>query len=624
MIPFTFGPSGKQLVGIHHAPAPARALGAGVVLCNPIGYEAMCAHRAYRHLARRLAADGFDVLRFDYYGTGDSSGPNDEPSRLRAWLDSIRAAVDELRAIAGVSSVDLFGVRLGGTLAVLAAGGRRDIRSLVLWAPPISGRAYVRQARALQMLQGGGSPVQSAADADRAPALGYPFDAPTLRELSAIDLLALRDRVAERALVLPRDDLPAGEKELAAHLKDCGIETEFRAVTGYARMMDHPETADVPTAALDAIAVWLRPPGERVVPGRPPSRIRPAVLTAWSQPPRRAVREEALTFGDGDRLVGILAERDGAASVGTPAVVFLNAGANHRVGPNRLYVSLARELAARGYPAFRFDVGGLGDGGLAPGMTENQVYSKASVADVQAALTFLTNIRRVQRFVLVGICSGGFLAFHTSHLDVRIVGQVVINSQTFEWRKGDSLQLSLRRNYKSTRYYLQALRRPAVWRIALRGKLDVRGVARTLRRRATTKVSLRLRNLASRLRGLPEQRTDVERVFREVSSRGVRSLLVYSSNDGGLDMIEEHLGSGARSMRAYPTFRLEIVDGADHTFTPPEAQCRLNDLIVRFVESAWPADAPVPVDLVANLHHATSDSSDTYPETEALTAAPYR
>jgi pimeloyl-ACP methyl ester carboxylesterase len=576
--PVVFGPAGRQLMGIYHAAEPDVALGTGVVLCNPLGYEAMCAHRTYRHLARRLAAAGFDVLRFDYQGTGDSSGRNDEPHRVRAWLDSIGAAIDELRAVAGVTSVDLFGVRLGATLAALAAGERRDIRGIVLWAPAVSGRAYVREHRALQMLKRGtGLSAQVGQD------IGDLLE-PALREMSAMSLLALRDRFVERALILPRDDLPTVEKQLALHLEGCGVETELRAEPGYARMMDHPETAVVPSPTLDAIVAWLRRPAgvtpRRVVDGNPP-----AVLATWSHDPRHAVREEALSFGAGRRLFGILTEGEELRGART-AVVFLNAGANHRVGPNRLYVSLARDLAARGYPAFRFDAGGLGDGAPSPGMAENRIYSKDSVADVKAAMTFLTSIRDVQRFVLVGICSGGFLAFHTSAVDDRVAAQIVINPQTFEWKQGDPIELSIKKSYKSTRYYLRALWRPSVWTLALRGALDVRGVMGAVRRRSASRAAVRLRGLMARWRGLPEPRNEVERTLRDVSARGARSLLVFSSNDGGLDMIEQHLGGGASSMDGDANFRLEIVDGADHTFTQKDAQDRLRTLITRFVEAS--------------------------------------
>ncbi len=587
MIPVVFGPSTKQLMGLYNAPAPEVAFAGSVVLCNPLGYEAMCANRTYRHLAERLATAGFHVLRFDYHGTGDSSGRSDEPDRVRAWLDSISAAVDELRAIVGVTCVDLVGVRLGATLAMLAAGERRDIRGLVLWAPVVSGRGYARELRALHGLtRSDARAVEHAPPEEDGQAGGDPFELTVLRELSAVNLLAQRGRLANRALVLPRDDLPTAEERLAVHLRECEVETEFRAEAGYARMVDHPETAVVPSAALDAIVSWLRPTEPSPVQRLPADRARPRVLAAWSHAPRRAVLEEALSFGDGNRLFGILTERE-RPSGGRTAVVFLNAGANHRVGPNRLYVSLARDLAARGYPAFRFDVGGLGDGMAAPGRMENEVYSKDSVADVQAAMTFLTSIRGVQRFVLVGICSGGFLAFHTAAEDTRVAGQIVINPQTFEWKRGDTLKLSVKKGYKSTRYYLQALTRPSVWMLALRGKLDVRGVASALRGRSVARAAVRLRGLAARWCGLPEPRTEIARVFRAVSDRGVQSLLVFSANDGGLDMIERHLGDGANSMQEYANFRLEIVDGADHTFTRSEAQDRLRELVSRFVEGSW-------------------------------------
>ena len=611
MIPVVFGANGKQLLGILHAAAPDVALGAGVVLCNPLGYEAMCAHRTYRHLARRFAEAGFDVLRFDYQGTGDSSGRSDEPDRLRAWIDSVGAAVDELRALTGATAIDLCGVRFGATLAALAAAERRDVRGLVLWAPAVSGRAYVREIRALRMLTGNrGRDAPREEDGQDA---GDHVES-ALRELSAVSLLKLRGRFAERALVLPRDDLPIGEKQLASHLRECGLETELRAEPGYARMMDHPETSVVPSATLDSIVAWLRGPEARIAARREVRRVSSAVLAAWSHAPRRLLREEAMSFGEGDRLFGILTEREEARGART-AVLFLNAGANHRVGPNRLHVSLARGLAARGYPAFRFDAGGLGDGYPAPGKAENRVYSKDSVADVKTAMTFLTRIRGVERFVLVGICSGGFLTFHTSADDSRVSGQIMINPQTFDWKEGDPVLVSTKQSFKSTRYYLEALWRPEVWTLALRGEVDLRGIAGALRRRSTAKATARLRRVLARWRGLPEPRSDVERVFRAASERGVRSLLVFSANDGGLDMIEQHLGNRASNMRGHDKFQLEIVEGADHTFTQRDAQDRLSALVTRFVEICAADAAPPrePAHRTLTLHHLAGPGTPPSP-----------
>jgi pimeloyl-ACP methyl ester carboxylesterase len=200
--PVVFGPADAQLFGLHHAPDPEVARGTGVVLCNPLGDEAMCVHRTYRYLAERLAAAGFPTLRFDYHGTGDSSGEDDDPDRVRAWLESIDASVEELRAAAGLHAVALVGVRFGATLAAMAAARRRDVESVVLWAPCTSGRAYLRELRAFQMLK-------------EHKGQGTRFDETTVDGLMAIDLLARRERIAARALVVPRDDVPDGGERLA-------------------------------------------------------------------------------------------------------------------------------------------------------------------------------------------------------------------------------------------------------------------------------------------------------------------------------------------------------------------------------------------------------------------------
>jgi len=62
------------------------------LICQPVGHEYVNSHRALRHLAARLAEAGFPVLRFDYYGCGDSSG-NSEDASVAQWLKDISAAV---------------------------------------------------------------------------------------------------------------------------------------------------------------------------------------------------------------------------------------------------------------------------------------------------------------------------------------------------------------------------------------------------------------------------------------------------------------------------------------------------------------------------------------------------
>ena len=59
----------------------------------------MSAYATFRILAEQIAALGFDVLRLDYDGTGNSSGDYDEPDRAGAWLRSVALTIHEARRL---------------------------------------------------------------------------------------------------------------------------------------------------------------------------------------------------------------------------------------------------------------------------------------------------------------------------------------------------------------------------------------------------------------------------------------------------------------------------------------------------------------------------------------------
>jgi hypothetical protein len=71
------------------------------------------------------------------------------------------------------------------------------------------------------------------------------------------------------------------------------------------------------------------------------------------------MNEEAVLIGGS--LVGILSRPPAGVDPAMPGVLLLNAGRIHRVGPNRLYVAIARRLAAMGFAVCRFDLSGIGD-----------------------------------------------------------------------------------------------------------------------------------------------------------------------------------------------------------------------------------------------------------------------
>lgn len=140
------------------------------------------------------------------------------------------------------------------------------------------------------------------------------------------------------------------------------------------------------------------------------------------------MKERVYTFGTDQVLMGVLCE-PAVARPGAPAIVVSNVGLNPRSGPNRLWVSLARSLAAQGFTTLRFDLNGLGDS--LPRRDARGDFERA-VVDMGEALDFLEKKRGISRFVVVGMCSGVDSAHRVATLDPRVVGAAFLDGYTWE------------------------------------------------------------------------------------------------------------------------------------------------------------------------------------------------
>lgn len=153
MIPFFFGPTERRLFGVFQAPPGDASASTAALLCNPLGQEAVRSHRMYRVLADRLIRAGVDVLRFDYFGTGDSGG-GEADGEMEGWARDVIAANTELKQRSRASRVVWIGARLGATVAVQASVlVSRTTEKLILWEPVSDGAAYLRQLSERHVLQ---------------------------------------------------------------------------------------------------------------------------------------------------------------------------------------------------------------------------------------------------------------------------------------------------------------------------------------------------------------------------------------------------------------------------------------------------------------------------------------
>ena len=289
-------------------------------------------------------------------------------------------------------------------------------------------------------------------------------------------------------------------------------------------------------------------------------------------------REEPLCFGADGALVGILTHPCGATPPSDTAVIFFNAGLVHRVGPGRLYVELARQLAAQGWTCLRFDHAGIGD---SPARSDQLPAEKAAVFEAIEAMDALTRHHGCTRFVLAGMCAGTPTAFRAAVIDARVEALVLLNAVLGDRAAADEKALEEMTARKVAHsYWSDKIFRPRSWLRLLSGKSSPRRILAMLLRAK--------RSSADRTRSpLDADGAAVLNDLGALAARGTRVLLLFGERTGvrqyfGMKF-EPHLASLPHAQRV----TLGIVANGDHSFTT----LALQDT-VRAEVSAWLGAAP--------------------------------
>ncbi len=414
------GPTGP-LAGWFHQPGDGQASGA-ILLCPPLGMEHIVSYRLLRRLASQLATDGMAVLRFDYPGTGDSTdGPRDEGT-VATWQASVHAAVDWLAA-RRAPRLALVGMRVGAVMAALEAVERTDVDALVLWDPCTTGRQYVREQRALRMVN---LPNHATRGDGGVETPGFWYGPRTVAELGALDARPAQDRFPKQTLLLVRstDDLEQFSGGTDPHY-------EWQLAEDQGRLLDYSSVLSIePRATVASLQAWLATAlsGAREPLQQPAMATTAVVAGAADHSP---VIEEPVTLGPAE-LFAVRTSSPTNSRDDLPTVVFLNVAEEPHIGPGRLWVELARDLATHGFDVVRLDFNGVGDSPARPGrlqfpdatrpildvesVTPTDEYDMASrfpnpsydQGNLDDLVDVVAAIRRP--VILAGLCSGAYHA----------------------------------------------------------------------------------------------------------------------------------------------------------------------------------------------------------------------
>ena len=571
-----------RLFGWLHKSSTGTKADLGLVICKPFGYEAICSHRGLRAFAEAASGLGVPTLRFDYSGTGDSADLDPEADQLEVWAGDVVAAVEELQRRTGVRRVCLLGFRFGALLATQAASRCAAVDSLIVVAPLVTGRRYLRELRTTRLaasMTNDAAPSATSASgeiSDASPGSmeisGFTLSAATLEALAHVDLTASGAPTVSDLLAIDASSFPVAGA-WAAQVSGHGIRTKYLALPGLVEMlMTAPQFAVIPRDVIAAVSDWLS--GLSTQPGQPGVEAGQPALSGSASPlammslsdsvsPQSPLTERPVYFNSEAVLFGIVTEpRQGENR--RRAVIMLNAGADHHIGANGMHVGLARHWARRGYVVLRMDLAGIGDSGTRPGQPDNEVFPPAVLDDIATAIEFLRSRYRAGDITLFGVCSGAYHALRAAVAGMPVNRILMVNPQNYFWKQGTKLDdLQLAEVVRNPGIYSRQVFSGSAWRRLLTGRVNIWRIAKIYFHRPLLAVESTFRDVA-RFLHLPLPH-DLGSDLAAIDARGVRVVFVFARGEPGIDLLKIEAGSAVS--RLGDRCHVHIIDGGDHIFS---------------------------------------------------------
>jgi len=549
-----------------------------VVICNAFGGEGLYAHRALCALAEDIASAGMAALHLDYPGLGDSVDLSLAVDATPEWLTGLRAALAWARSQFPGVTLSLCGHRMGALLAAEVATTEPDVQALLLLSPPQSGRHLVRE---LQLT------AQPSSDGLGVYLYGWWLSKATLSGLQAIDLsggLAKRPQMAIQ--VLTESGARAMAKLAQVRSEAGGAEFMVHEMPDLAGLRVESHLVVVPEASFALGVEWL-------------ARRQPGCGAGWQ--PEAASHfssdlrlpqgiESGHRFGPDDAYFGILCQPHGPRH-DRPCVLILNTGGNPRSGHHRLGATLARALAESGIASLRIDATGIGDTLPAVRGRSVALYSQASLVDVGHAAAWLQG-QGWAHPVVFGICSGGYLGLHAAVQEASLGGLIMVNPQSFLW-EGPAFgseepaqdDAPAKVEIQRLSHYRQVLFTSRFWQRLWRGEIAVAGVLRQTSRALWFRLTAAVQARLPAGWVLVPRAAQVQALFAGLQRRGLPMLLVYADTDPGLNELQACFGPGGQRLLADPNTQVQMVPGADHTFTDSAHSESLIQIVRQFVLS---------------------------------------
>lgn len=270
-------------------------------------------------------------------------------------------------------------------------------------------------------------------------------------------------------------------------------------------------------------------------------------------------RESVIQTGDSD-LFGIVSSPIDAQR--ETAVIVLNSGLLHRVGPSRLYVNLCRSLAQHGFVSARIDVSGKGD---TPRRRSVEAM-ESLLLDFDICCQALQQNSSVTRFIVIGLCSGADDAYWIASQRKTVSGIAMLDGYAARtWRY-------------YLRHYSSRLFHAAPW-IRIPGRLNAR-LMRLLETKKSDEDLVQMRDI----RNLPTVKV-ARSHFASMSTHLESCLFVFTSASHSYYNYEGQLQEKFPTLAPSRGVQEEYIPAARHTYPLAEHRKWVVDTICKWSSS---------------------------------------
>lgn len=282
-------------------------------------------------------------------------------------------------------------------------------------------------------------------------------------------------------------------------------------------------------------------------------------------------KEKIANFGKSANLAGILhVSKKAEASTANPAVVILNAGLIHKVGPNRIFVEMARQLSDIGLNVMRFDFSGIGDSSK---RDDAESFEKAAENEVSEAFNYIQQKLGNKKYILIGLCSGAIASLNIGAKDNRVIAAVIINIPPPDTYVGKEMS-------SASFYFENALFSANSWKKMVLGKSEYRKIASAIK----FAVLLKLKKLFNINIERNHGGIELKKKIRNFIEGKKKILFISTDEEVGAEYIFRVAKKEIRQLRKNKLLNVSYFHGSDHLFTLVKHQTLLQKEIINWVK----------------------------------------